>query len=263
MAKNSTHLEMFPAMDEIHEEYKKIQNVRIGDGSASLSRPSAASEEVDELFNLAITFHRNATAFFQAMSAFFSRDNVALPGVALYFKVVAQAETNDSYLIIDFMSKRGARVDFGPTYAPPSDWVTSKEGSDVVVAFTKTLALFKVQYKKINDHFHLAQKHGDAHAQFFLGNAITAVSEKIRVVSHHLAHLKMVESDKHAIKEFDRRLPFELEVYSMAAAVESTIPARLQIGTGLRATMNQTKQFDFNKDPGSSACSRATYNLVL
>lgn len=46
------------------------------------------------------------------------------------------------------------------------------------------------------------------------------------MVSHHLAHLKMVESDKHAIKEFDRRLPFELEVYSMAAAVESTIPAR-------------------------------------
>jgi hypothetical protein len=120
----------------------------------------------------------------------------------------------------------------------------------------------QVQYKKINDHYNLAQKHGDAHAQFFLGNAITAVvrctylfilsfifsatcnfvnwiesnsyvhvvlewqSEKIRVVSHHLTHLKLVESDKHAIKEFDRRLPFELEDYSMAAAVESTIPAR-------------------------------------
>lgn len=51
-------------------------------------------------------------------------------------------------------------------------------------------------------------------------------SEKIRVVSHHLTHLKLVESDKHAIKEFDRRLPFELEDYAMAAAVESIIPSR-------------------------------------
>jgi ferritin heavy chain len=263
MSSDNTHLEMFPGMDEIHEECKKIQAVRIGDGKASLARTSVASDEVDKLFNLAITYHRNAAALFQALSAFFSRDNVALPGVALYFKVVAQAETNDSYLIIDFMSKRGAMVDFGPTYAPPSDWVTSKEGSDVVVAFTKTLAIFKVQYKKINDHYNLAQKHGDAHAQFFLGNAITAVSEKIRVVSHHLSHLKMVESDKHAIKEFDRRLPFELEDYSMAAAVESTIPARLQMGTGLRAMINQTMQFDFNKDSASSIRSRATYNMVL
>jgi hypothetical protein len=64
--------------------------------------------------------------------------------IIYYDQVVAQAETNDSYLIIDFLSKRGARIDFGPTYAPPSDWVTSKEGSDVVVAFTKTLAIFKV-----------------------------------------------------------------------------------------------------------------------
>lgn len=260
---NDTHLDLFPAMDEIHEEYKAIQAVRIGDANSSLSRPAVASDEVDNLFNLAITYHRNANALFQAFSAFFSRDNVALPGVALYFKIISQVEINDSWMVIDFMSKRGARVDFGPTYAPPSDWVNSKDGSDVVVAFTKTLAVFKVQYKKLNEHFLLAQKHGDAHAQSFLGAGITAISEKVRVVSHHLAHLKMVESDKHAIKEFDRRLPFELEDYAMAAATESTIPSRLQIGTGVRATMNQTNQLDFNKEECQSTRSRAAFNQVL
>jgi len=259
----STHQELFPALEEIREQCKAMQSVRIGDTNASLSRTSGASDEVDKLFNACITFHRNSAALFQASSAFFSRDNVALPGVALYFKVISQAEINDSWLVIDFMCKRGARVDFGPTFAPPSDWVTCKEGSDVVVAFTKTLALFKVQYKKANEHYNLAQKNGDAHAQFFLGSCLTGVSEKIRMASHYLTHLKMVETDKHAIKEFDRRLPFELEDYAMAAAVESTIPARLQIGTALRAKICQTKQFDFNKDPVSSIRSRATFNQVV
>ena len=59
-------------------------------------------------------------------------------------QVLAQVETNDSWMIIDFMSKRGAVVNFGPTAAPPSDWMTSKDESDVVVAFTKALAIFKV-----------------------------------------------------------------------------------------------------------------------
>ena len=33
-------------------------------------------------------YHRNAATLFTATSAFFARDNVALPGVALNFKVI-------------------------------------------------------------------------------------------------------------------------------------------------------------------------------
>lgn len=61
-----------------------------------------------------------------------------------FHQVISQVETNDSLLIMDFMAKRGAKVEFGPTAAPPSGWMTHKEGSDVVVAFAKTLAVFKV-----------------------------------------------------------------------------------------------------------------------
>jgi len=67
----------------------------------------------------------------------------------------------------------------------------------------------------------------------------TVQSEKIRVVSHYLTHLKMVANDKHAIKEFDRRLPFELEDYAMAASVESTIPSRLSVTSNLKLSTLQ------------------------
>lgn len=44
--------------------------------------------------------------------------------------------------------------------------------------------------------------------------------------SHYIAHLKIVEDNKLAMKEFDRRVPFEIEDLAMAAGLESTIPSR-------------------------------------
>lgn len=47
--------------------------------------------------------------------------------------------------------------------------------------------------------------------------------------SHYIAHLKIVEDNKLAMKEFDRRLPFEIEDLAMAAGLESTLPSRSPI----------------------------------
>ena len=45
-------------------------------------------------------------------------------------------------------------------------------------------------------------------------------------VQSYIAHLKIVEDNKLAMKEFDRRLPFEIEDLAMAAGLESTLPSR-------------------------------------
>ena len=51
-------------------------------------------------------------------------------------------------------------------------------------------------------------------------------SYKLNQGAHYVAHLKISESDKLALKEFDRRLPFENEDLAIAAGIESTIPSR-------------------------------------
>lgn len=51
-------------------------------------------------------------------------------------------------------------------------------------------------------------------------------SYKINMGAHYVAHLKIAETDKLALKEFDHRLPFEVEDLAMAAGLESTIPSR-------------------------------------
>lgn len=50
--------------------------------------------------------------------------------------------------------------------------------------------------------------------------------EKIRCTSHYVSHLKQVETDMHAVKNFDRRLPFEIEELAFAAGTEAAIQTR-------------------------------------
>ena len=51
-------------------------------------------------------------------------------------------------------------------------------------------------------------------------------SYKMNQGAHYIAHLKIVEDNKLAMKEFDRRVPFEIEDLAMAAGLESTLPSR-------------------------------------
>lgn len=56
-------------------------------------------------------------------------------------------------------------------------------------------------------------------------------SYKLNQGAHYVAHLKISENDKLALKEFDRRLPFENEDLAIAAGIESTIPSRQALMT--------------------------------
>ena len=53
-------------------------------------------------------------------------------------------------------------------------------------------------------------------------------AKKVACWCHYVTHLKLVAGDKHAIKDFDRELACALEDYSMAAAIEATIPAKCE-----------------------------------
>lgn len=56
-------------------------------------------------------------------------------------------------------------------------------------------------------------------------------SYKMNMGAHYIAHLKIAENDKMALKEFDRRLPFDIEDLAMAAGLESTLPSRFDLDT--------------------------------
>jgi hypothetical protein len=53
--------------------------------------------------------------------------------------------------------------------------------------------------------------------------------EAVRCAAHFVTHLKMVQNDKHAIKNFDRLLPEHIQDLSLAAALESTLPNKCAV----------------------------------
>jgi hypothetical protein len=59
-----------------------------------------------------------------------------------------------------------------------------------------------------------------------LGFCAIIQDEKIRCTSHYVSHLKQVETDMHAVKNFDRHLPFDIEELAFAAGTEAAIQTR-------------------------------------
>ncbi|KAH9551249.1 hypothetical protein CY35_09G005400 [Sphagnum magellanicum] len=258
------HLATCPCVDEMKKEVDYLCKIKPGDPEKPLGRPVSATAEIDEKMNNCITFHHWAAAVFTSSSAFFSRENVALPGVALYFKILAQCEINDAWMVIDFLSKRGAVVKFGPVAAPPSDWVKNQDFSEVLIAFIKSLAIFKAAAKKAAEGIGLACKMNDVQAIPFLNKCACQLDEKIRCTSHYVSHLKQVETDMHAVKNFDRHLPFDIEELAFAAGTEAAIQTRLMIGSKLRAECRETKKFDeLMKDGYENLLARRTLNRVI
>lgn len=62
------------------------------------------------------------------MYAYFDRDNVALPGLARYFRKTSDEEREHAEKLIDFQNRRGGRVRLSLIPAPLSDFDHAEKG---------------------------------------------------------------------------------------------------------------------------------------
>jgi ferritin heavy chain len=65
---------------------------------------------------------------YHAMSAYFDRDNVALPGFAKYFRDQSEEEKGHAQKLIDFQNTRGGRVKLLPLAAPEMEFSNEEKG---------------------------------------------------------------------------------------------------------------------------------------
>ncbi|CAL8469220.1 g8761 [Coccomyxa elongata] len=215
----------FPWADEVKKEMEQIEKAEIGNPKTPLNKTPFLSEEVVEKLNEGIAFKYNAALIFDSAAAFFGRDNV-----------IAVGERANAMMTVDFLNVRGANVKFRSIAEPPSEneWHT-KEMSDVLKAFLKALAIAKVGYNCAHKLYGEAQKKNDAHTVLFVEKQIFEAGEKMRCLAWYVSHLKCVEGDKHAIKNFDRELECKTPCLAKAAGIEAVIPCKLQIGYIKRA----------------------------
>eukprot|EP00891_Asterochloris_glomerata_P006052 jgi/Astpho2/6052/Aster-x0713 len=250
---------VFPELKQIKAEWDSIHKAQVGHDS--FAELTFCSKEVAKGLSDIITYANNVGAMFKQMSAYFALANVGLPGVSLHFKIQHQNEINDAFFLADALTKRGQHPELGNVAPPPVEGLR-KDSSSVLCAFEKALAINKTAVEAETKVWQQAVKDGDAFGAAISCKLLEADHYRARMHAYYVAHLKandpalqlVAPEDKHAVKDFDRRLPYEQEPFAAAAGIEAAVPGRLMCGTVPRALKCEQEVFE-----NDTKCSRRVF----
>ena len=140
-----------------------------------------------------------------AMSQYFARDNVALPGLAKHFKHESDEEREHAEMLMDYQVMRGGRVILGPLGAPPSEFDNAEKG-DALHAASLALSLEKLNMDKLLELHAVADKADDCQLVDFLeGELLKPQAESIDEAARMVTQLDRVGKG-HGTWAFDRTL---------------------------------------------------------
>jgi len=129
-----------------------------------------------------------ASYCYQSMAFYFGRDDVALPGLAKFFKESSKEQREHAEQLMEFQNKRGGRIVLQDIKKPDRDeWGTGLEAMQV------TLGLEKSVNQALLDLHKVADSHGDAQMTDFLeGNFLQEQVESIKKIGNYVTNLKRV-----------------------------------------------------------------------
>merc|ERR1712137_209897 len=105
----------------------------------------------EDALNQQINAELTASYVYRAMAAYFDRDDVALPGFRDFFKENAEEETGHAQIFIDYVNRRGGRVNFKQLAAPKSEWSTALEALEDALLLEKDVNAKLIAMHKIAD----------------------------------------------------------------------------------------------------------------
>lgn len=120
-------------------------------------------EESEKVINDQINMELFASYSYQSMAMYYDRDDVALPGIAAYFKHNSDEEREHAEKFMKYLNSRGGRVVLKDVKRPAKDeWGTGLEGLETALALE-----LEVNQSLLNLHG-VASSHNDAHLADFL-----------------------------------------------------------------------------------------------
>ncbi|GFR40570.1 hypothetical protein Agub_g1148 [Astrephomene gubernaculifera] len=185
---------------------------------ASLARVDfhpACEAAINEQINIEYT----VSYVYHALWAYFDRDNVALPGLAAFFKAGSDEEREHAELLMEYQNRRGGRVVLGTLSVPELD-IASNEKGDALYAMELALSLEKLNFSKLRALQAVADAHGDASmADFVEGALLEEQVSAVKKVSEYVSQLRRVGRGL-GVYQFDKELG--AQVAAAAACVNQT-----------------------------------------
>ncbi|RUS22769.1 ferritin-like superfamily [Endogone sp. FLAS-F59071] len=140
------------------------------------------STNAEEAINQQIEVEQTASQTYQAIAAWFARDNVALPGLAAFFQKQSQEESKHAQLLINYQNMRGGRVILNNVPQPETEWTSAKN------AVESSLELEKAVNKSLLNLTSLAEDQNDHQLgnflkQIFLVEQVQSIEELAKMVT--------------------------------------------------------------------------------
>ncbi|KAK9280092.1 hypothetical protein L1049_013777 [Liquidambar formosana] len=191
---------VFEPFEEVKKELLLVPTVP----QASLSRHKF-SDECEAAINEQINVEYNVSYVYHAMYAYFDRDNVALKGLAKFFKESSEEERQHAEKLIDYQNKRGGKVKLQSMLMPLSEFDHAEKG-DALHAMELALSLEKLTNEKLLNLHRVADQNNDANlADFVESEFLTEQVEAIKKMSEYVAQLRRVGKG-HGVWHFDQML---------------------------------------------------------
>ncbi|KAL1206783.1 Ferritin-1 [Cardamine amara subsp. amara] len=186
------------------EEVKKADLAIPITSNVSLAR-QRYTDAAEAAINEQINVEYNVSYVYHSMYAYFDRDNIAMKGLAKFFKESSDEEREHAEKFMEYQNKRGGRVKLHPIVSPVSEFEHGEKG-DALYAMELALSLEKLTNEKLLNLLSVASENNDPQlADFveseFLGEQI----EAIKKISDYITQLRMVGKG-HGAWHFDQSL---------------------------------------------------------
>nr|CAD1841896.1 unnamed protein product [Ananas comosus var. bracteatus] len=194
-----------PPFEEVKHELALVPTA----ADKSLARHKYA-DECEIAINEQINIEYNVSYVYHAMFAYFDRDNVALKGLAKFFKESSEEERGHAEKLMKYQNKRGGRVKLQSILMPVSEFDHPEKG-DALYAMELALSLEKLTNEKLLNLHGVAQKSKDIQmADFVETEYLGEQVEAIKKISEYVAQLRRVGKG-HGVWHFDQMLLREEE----------------------------------------------------
>ncbi|KDP44711.1 hypothetical protein JCGZ_01211 [Jatropha curcas] len=194
---------------EPFEEVKKELNLVPTVPQVSIARQKY-SDESEAAINEQINVEYNVSYVYHAMFAYFDRDNVALKGLAKFFKESSLEEREHAEKLMEYQNKRGGKVKLQSIVMPLTEYDHVEKG-DALYAMELALSLEKLTNEKLLNLHSVASKNNDVQLSDFVESEFLAEQvDAIKKISEYVAQLRRVGKG-HGVWHFDQMLLHEEE----------------------------------------------------
>ncbi|KAF8006071.1 hypothetical protein BT93_K0386 [Corymbia citriodora subsp. variegata] len=166
------------------------------------------SEDCEAAINEQINVEYTVSYVYHAMYAYFDRDNIALKGLAKFYKESSEEEREHAEKLMEYQNKRGGKVKLHSILMLPSEFDHAEKG-DALYSMELALSLEKLTNEKLLSLHRVAGQNDDPQLTDFIESEFLYEQvEAIKKMADFVTQLRMVGKG-HGVWHFDQMLLHE------------------------------------------------------